>query len=133
MVIVRKDLLPIINKEWHPMIKICENWIQYNIHPNEFAFTALTFKHGWRWKLYDDVYKFNPIGHFRDGPFPSTKLIPNCKLPKDTLIFDYHRPEWLMHVAKYNKKVMDIIMNNKEHIPESWWDYSIDFFQEKSR
>jgi hypothetical protein len=130
LVCVKSKHLDTINKRWIPLTKQCEKWIQFNIHPNEFAFTAMAFDEGWNTFLYPSKYKFNPIGHFRKGDFPSTILVEDCKLPEDTVIFDYHRPEWLMHVAKYNQEINDIIKRNKEYIPEDWWKLTSKDFQE---
>jgi len=130
LVCVKSKHLNLINNKWIPLIKKCEKWINFNIHPNEFAFTALSFKEKWNTYLYKDHFKFNPIGHFRKGDFPSVELIEDCKLPDDTVIFDYHRPAWLMHVAKYNDNIKEIVKKNKKHIPEDWWNLTSDFFQE---
>jgi len=130
LVCVKNKHLETINNRWIPLTKICEDWIQFNIHPNEFAFTAMTYDEGWNTYLYPPKYKFNPIGHFRKGDYPSTELIENCKLPEDTIIFDYHRPEWLMHVAKYNENIRNIIKRNKKYIPEDWWNLTTGDFQE---
>jgi len=125
VVCVKSKHLDYINKRWVPLTKICENWIDYGIHPNEFAFTGLIFdavdKKDWTFKILNNKYNFNPIGHFRLGQFPSTYLIDNCKLPSDTVVFDYHRPQWLRHVAKFNKNIDEIILRNIECIPEGWW------------
>lgn len=109
LVCVRTNLLPIINERWIPLTKICEQWGQYGIHPNEFGFTALIFDEEWIWKIYEDKYKFNPIGHWRDGEFPSTTLKDDCILPDDTVIFDYHRFPWLLHTSKFNNVIYEII------------------------
>lgn len=122
MIIVRSKHLKKINERWIPLTQKCEPWIDLNIHPNEFAFTAMIFDEHWSWMTYLPKYKFNPIGHFRKGIFPSAKLIENCKLPEDIIIFDYHRPQWLYHVAKYNKHIMDILISNSDYIPDNWWD-----------
>jgi len=131
LVCVKSKHLNTINKRWVPLTKICEDWIQFNIHPNEFAFTAMAFDEDWNTYLYPSIYKFNPIGHFRKGDYPSTELIDDCKLPEGTVIFDYHRPEWLFHVAKYNPEIRNIIERNKEHIPDDWWKLTSRDFQEK--
>jgi len=133
VVCVKSKHLPYINRYWVPLTKICENWIHLNIHPNEFAFTGLIFNAGWDFKLFNDRFNFNPIGHFRKGDFPSTELIENCKLPEDTVVFDYHRPQWLMHVAKYNPNIMDIVERNKEYIPADWWDLDSNIFSERRK
>ena len=130
LICVKKGIINKINDNWVPLTKICERWIDFNVHPNEQAFTAMVLNEGYKWKIYDDKYKFNPIGHFRDGVFPSPKLKENCKLPEDTIIFDYHRPQWLFHVAKYNPQIMDIINENKQYIPPDWWKMSFQQFTE---
>lgn len=131
LVCVKRRHLDIINKRWVELTKQCERWIDYNIHPNEFAFTAMTFDEKWKTLLYPPRYKFNPIGHFRKGNFPSVELIDNCKLPEDTIIFDYHRPEWLMHIANHNDNINNIVKRNKEYIPEEWWNLGSNFFMER--
>ncbi len=133
MIFVKSNLLDKINKRWVPLTEICERWIKYNIHPNEFAFTGLIFDEGWKWWTYEDKYKFNPIGHFRKGMFPSTELVDDCKLPDSTIIFDYHRPQWLFHVAKYNDDIKNYINNSKDKIPKDWWDLTSKDFMENIR
>ena len=130
IICVKSELLPTINKRWIPLTKICEKWIDYGIHPNEFAYTGMVFDEGWKWWTYDAKYKFNPIGHFRKGEFPSTELIDNPVLPDDTVIFDYHRSQWLYDVAKANPKVMEIVSRNKKYL-KGFWDIDIGEFVEK--
>ena len=130
IVCVKTDLLDKINERWIPMTKTCEKWINYNIHPNEFAITAMIFDEGWKWKIYPPKYKFNPIGHFRKGKFPSTYLIEECLLPEDTIVFDYHRPHWLMHVAKRNPEIMKVIKKSARYIPDDWWGLQSKDFME---
>lgn len=131
IVAVKSDILDTINRRWVPMTKVCENWIQFNIHPNEFAFTAMIFDEGWDWGGLPTEFNFNPIGHFRKGNFPSTDLIDDCVLPEETVIFDYHRPQWLFHVAKYNPQIMEIINRNKQYVPREWWNISKEIFMER--
>jgi len=128
---VRSNLLEVIKERWPKLTKLCERWIDYNTHPNEQAFTGMAIDEDWETVIYDAKFKFNPIGHFRDGDFPSTKLVDNCVLPEDIVIFDYHRPEWLMQVAKYNKNVGDIICRNSKYIPDEWWNLTNKDFMEK--
>jgi len=130
VVCVQTKHLDYINKNWIPLTKTCENWIHMNIHPNEFAFTAMILNAGWDFKLFNDRFNYNPIGHFRNGLFPSTELIENCIVPEDTVVFDYHRFPWLSHVAKYNPKIKEIIDRNKQFIPENIWNMSFDSLQE---
>lgn len=131
IVCVKPQLLKTINQKWIPLIEKCEPWRDLNIHPNEFAFTAMILNEGWKWGTYPAKYKFNPIGHFRDGIFPSQKLKENCKLPDDTIIFDYHRPPWLMHVSKRDARVGQIVQENLKYIPKEWWGTPATTFQEK--
>jgi len=131
IICVKTKHLDKINERWIPLTKICEKWINLNTHPNEMGYTGLILDEKWKWKLYPRKYKLNPIGIFRKNEFPSIELIDGCKLPKDTVIFDYHRPYWLMHVAKYNKNIGDIICRNSKYIPKDWWDESVDTFKEK--
>jgi len=131
VVAVKSIHLPYINATWVPLTKICEKWINMGIHPNEFAFTGLIFNMDWEIRILNNRFNFNPIGHFRKSKFPSTDLVEDCKLPEDTVVFDYHRPQWLMHVAKYNENVRNIVQRNKENIPEDWWGLSKELFMEK--
>jgi hypothetical protein len=131
VVCVQSKHLDTINKRWIPLTKICEKWIDFGIHPNEFAFTGMIFDEEWDFKLFNRRYNFNPIGHFRKGEFPSTELIENCRLPSDIIVFDYHRPQWLKHVSRYNPKIEDIILRNVEYIPDEWWGLSNLEFVEK--
>jgi len=128
---VKSNRLEIIKDRWPKLTKLCEPWLDYNTHPNEQAFTGMTIDEDWETVIYDAKFKFNPIGHFRKGDFPSSELIDDCVLPEDTVIFDYHRPEWLMHVAKYNKNIGDIICRNSEYIPDTWWELTNKDFMEK--
>ena len=132
MIFVKSKHLDKINERWVGLTKKCEEWIGMNTHPNEQAFTGLILDEKWKWILYPAKYKFNPIGHFRDGHFPTTRLVKDCKLPDDTVILDYHRPEWLLHVAHYNKNVKDVIKKNHKYIPKEWWNLTNeDFLEEK--
>jgi len=133
VVCLQSKHLDTINRRWIPLTKICEKWIDFGIHPNEFAFTGMIIDEGWDFKLFNKRYNFNPIGHFRKGEFPSIELVDNCKLPSDTIVFDYHRPQWLKHVAESNPKVEEIILRNIEHIPEDWWNLSSQKFMEKHK
>ena len=130
VVAVKKEKLKIINKEWHDLIRICEKWINYNIHPNEFALTSLILDKGWNWGWIGEEYNFNPIGYWRKGEFPSQELVENCEIPKEICILHYHRPYWLMHLANYNKKIGDIVCNNSKYIPDEWWKLENMEFQE---
>jgi len=132
VVAVKSKHLDKINERWVNLTKICERWIDYGIHPNEFAFTGLIFDEEWDFKLYNRKYNFNPIGHFRKGMYPSVKLVDDCKLPSETIVFDYHRPQWLYHVSRFNPEIRNIIQRNLEHIPKNWWETDIEkFFEEE--
>ena len=120
MICVKSNILPTIIERWKPLTKKCEPWLNYNTHPNEMAFTGMVLDEGWKWNLYSDIYKYNPIGHFRKGSFPSIDLINKCYLPKDVVIFDYHRFPWLFHVAQRNKKLYDIIKESSKGIKDSY-------------
>lgn len=131
VVCVQSKHLDTINKRWVPLTKICEKWIDFNLHPNEMAMSGIIFDEEWDFKLFNKRYNFNPIGHFRKDRFPSTELVDNCKLPSDTIVFDYHRPQWLRHVSESNPKIENIILRNIEHIPDEWWNLSSEEFMEK--
>lgn len=128
---IKTEHLDYIKANWSTMTKICENWIELNIHPNEFALTGLVFHKEWDLKLFNRRYNFNPISWFRQGAFPSTVLKPNCKIPKDVLVLHYHRAQWLKHLSNYNGNIKSIIEHNKEYIPDEWWDVPIETYNEK--
>ena len=132
VVCVRSEHLDYINKRWIELIKIAEKWIDFGIHPNEFAFTAMLFESGWDFKFFNERYNFNPIGHYRKGLFPSTDLIDNCRLSSDIVLLHYHRPKWLFHLARYNKNISDIVERNLENIPVKWWDLNNELFIERN-
>ncbi len=131
IVAIKSKHLDYVNKEWIPKIQMCEEWIQYGIHPNEFAFTAMVEGAGWKWKRLPDNFNFNPIGKFRKGDFPSTELRDKCKLPKGCVIFHYHRFPWLKHMAKFNPNVQEIIERHSEYIPDEIWSIPSERFMEK--
>jgi len=120
VICVKNDIIPIINEKWVDLTRICEVMGEYNIHPNEFGFTGMIFDEGWKWRIYDRRYKFNPIGAFRKNEFPSQELIEESYLPEDTIIFDYHKPKWLMWVAERNKQVMNEINKVSNYFPNDW-------------
>jgi len=105
LICVKSDLLPIINQRWVDLTRIVEPWGPFNVHPNEQAFTALILDEMWKYSIYPQKFKFNPISTFRKGDFPSTDLVENAKLPDDTVILDYHHLKWLDHMSKYNPDV----------------------------
>lgn len=132
LILVKSKWLDYINEHWHDMIKICENWIQYNIHPNEFAFTALIHKADMKCKLFNSsIYDFNPISHFRKGEFPSQELIDNPIIPEDVVMLQYHRPWWLKKLCESNPKLNKIVSGN---VDEKWLNSDVDIsqFVEKS-
>jgi len=133
-VMVKNKYIKLINDNWVPMTKICEDWIQMGVHPNEFAFTALIHKFGLKCKLLDkSKYDFNPISHFRKNPFPSQELIDNPKIPDDVILLQYHRPWWLKKLYLSNKSIKDIVDKSIDKIGKDWLETSVDttLFQEK--
>lgn len=125
MVAVKSQHLRTINRRWIPLTKICEKWINYNVHPNEQAMTALILDEGWKWKLYPAKYKFNPIGHFRKGIFPSTELVDDCILPDDVVCLDWHHWSWLKKIGSANQQVQEIIDRNRHRIPDEMWNLDV--------
>lgn len=125
LICIKSKHLKKISERWKGLTKICERWIDMNTHPNEMAFTGLIYDEGWNYKVYPDIYKYNPIGHFRKGDFPSQELIEDCKLPEDTVIFDYHRYPWLLHVSKYNPKLKAEIDKCNVNIDEEYLNKTI--------
>jgi hypothetical protein len=130
-ILINKKLISVINNEWIPMTEICERWIHMGIHPNEFAMTALMKKHNMNIGILPEIYNWNPIAHFRDGEFPSTKLIAQAKTPDNIKLLHYHKPKWLQHLMTYNEEINTIVSNSQVHIPDKWWDLSNQTFQEK--
>jgi hypothetical protein len=126
LICVRKELLPTINKRWESLTKMIEPWGPWNVHPNESSFTAMIQNEMWKWKIYSSDYKFNPISHFRDGPFPSRKLKDNCIIPDNVKILDYHHFEWLNHICKYNPHIKEIVDKSRQYIPDDVWNKSVD-------
>jgi len=113
IIIVKSKWLDYINKNWVPMTEKCEKWMHLNIHPNEFAFTALIHKGNINHKLFNpNIYDFNPISHFRKGEFPSQELIDNPIIPDDVEILQYHRPWWLKRICESNPKIKEIVENS---------------------
>jgi len=133
-IMVRKKWINYINQNWVPMTRICEKWINMNIHPNEFAFTALIHKSGMKCNLLDKKkYDFNPISHFREGQFPNQKLINNPIVPKEVILLQYHRPWWLKQLCDSNLNIKEIVDKSLPKIGDKWLDSSVDTtqFQEK--
>ena len=124
LVCVRSELLDTINKRWVGLTSRCEPWGNFNSHPNEMAWGGMVFDEKWRWELYPRKYKFNPIGIWRKGEFPSTDLIEDCVIPNDTVCLDWHRWPWLEHISKYNPSIYKMIESNKKYIPSNVWNMS---------
>ena len=130
MFCVKSKYLDLINKKWIPYTKICERWLHINVHPNEQAIGGIIFGEGLKWKIYPREYKWNPIGIWRKGTFPSIELIDNCILPEEVVFLDYHRPKWLYHVAKFNPNVKEIVDRNSSKMSKEWKDLTNKDFQE---
>jgi len=128
--LIKNEKMMELKEHWIKGTKICEQWIQYNIHPNEFLLTSYILNNKWKLIGLPEWVHFNPIGHFRRGQFPSQDLIEDCTLPKDILMLHYHKPQWLMHLANHNKNVSDIVCRNSKYIPNSWWAIPLETFQE---
>jgi len=129
--IIKTDILPIIRERWKKLTKICEKWNHLGIHPNEMAFSAMIIDENWNWGTLSGGDIFNPIGHFRDGNFPSTKLIDNCILPKDVKMLHWHRWQWLEQLVKVNPQIKEIIERNRQHIPNDVWTTPFEEFHEE--
>jgi len=130
--IIRSDLIPILKDRWEILTKICEKWIEFNIHPNETAFTAIIQDERWKVKQLPTWANFNPISKFRKGNFPSQELKENSLIPEDVVGLHYHKPNWLAHLMKYNKKVKDIVEGMEYKIPSDWWNLPMEIYQEKN-
>lgn len=120
-----------LSDEWIRLTEKAEPWLSFNVHSNEQALTCAILNSDLKWKIYPPKYKWNPISFCRDGEFPNTNLKPNCIIPMDCILFDYHRPKWLMHISKYNPQVADIICRNSKYIPKEWWKLDSGEFMEK--
>jgi len=125
--VINTNLLYRFSKDWKRLTNICEKWIDFNIHPNEFAFTGLVFDSGIKFSIMGDKEVFNPIGHFRKGSFPSTELTDNCKIPAETILLHWHKPRWLKHLHKYNnfKELQGL-----NYLDDSFWNVSEDVYKE---
>jgi len=133
VIFIKSKLLPIINKYWIDKTNVCEKWIEFNIHPNEFAFTGIIYDNKLKFNIFPtEIYDFNPISYYRDGEFPSQKLIDDIILPDDIVIFSYHRAWWLEQLLPTNKKLNDIVDRNMKYIPNDWWELNQNKFMEKS-
>lgn len=131
IIAVRSEYLDDINRHWIPMTQMAEDWIQYGVHPNEFAMTALIEYMGWKWKYLHKSFNWNPIGNCRKGEFPSIELQENCKIPKSVSLLHYHKPQWLNHLCKSNPRIKGIVERNKKYIPSDWWNLPIKQFIER--
>ena len=127
--ILKNELLNTASLNWSKLTKICEDWMEYGIHPNEFAATAMIFKYGWKLDRLNKRFNFNPIGAFRKGIFPSTELREDCVLPKDAVLLHWHKSKWLQHLMKYNKELNDRLKGLK--YLESLWNVPEEVYMEK--
>ena len=130
--IIKSDILPTIRRRWKDLTMICEKWIQFGIHPNESAMTGLIIDEGWNWGTLSGEDVFNPIGHFRKGNYPSIELVDDCILPSEVKMLHWHHSNWLMHLAKYNEDISDIICRNEKYIPDDWWKLGLEEFMERN-
>jgi hypothetical protein len=125
--IINTKLLKKANENWERLTKIAEDWMDFNIHPNEFAFTAMIFNYGWKYSLMSRYEVFNPIGHFRKGDFPNTELTENCQIPEEVILLHWHKPRWLKHLYKYNKFK---VFNGLDYLNDSFWNISEEVYKE---
>jgi len=125
--IIRTSLLNHFNEEWARLTKIAEGWIDMNIHPNEFAFTAMVFNYGCKYELMSRYDVFNPIGHFRKGDFPNTELTEKCQIPEEVKLLHWHKPKWLRHLHNYNKFK---ILNGLDYLTDEFWNTPEEVFKE---
>jgi hypothetical protein len=128
--IIKNEKMRSLSEGWIEKTKICEKWMGYNIHPNEFALTAIILCENWKWMGLHEWLHLNPIGHYRWGDFPSQKLRDDCVLPEGVFMLHWHKPQWLAHLAKYNQNVKDIITSSEQHIPKEWWNLPLETFLE---
>lgn len=129
--IIKVDRLRDLQENWINLTRKAEKFIQYNLHPNETALTALILCNHWKWIGLPLWMHFNPISHFRKGPFPSQELIEDCKLPDEIFMLHWHKPNWLQHIAKYNLNVQEIIDKVNHLIPNEWWNLPLETYMEK--
>jgi len=131
LICVKNELLNKINERWVLLTKKTEPWLKFGVHSNEQAMTGLILDEEWKWKIYPRKYKLNPIGLWRDGLFPSTKLIENCILPQDTICLDWHRWSWLKQIADANPEIKEIVDRNRKYIPDDVWNTPFEMYHEK--
>jgi lipopolysaccharide biosynthesis glycosyltransferase len=127
--LLRTSKLKQASENWSKLTKVCENWIQFNLHPNEAALTAMIFNYHWKLNMLPKRFNFNPISTFRKGEFPSTELKEDCKIPEDTVLLHYHKAKWLRHLMRYNKGLNDSLKGL--NYLESLWNTSEEVYQEK--
>jgi hypothetical protein len=130
--VIKTDKMKELSKDWIRLTKICEKWIQYNVHPNEQAATAMILDKKWKWIGMSEWIHFNPIAHYRSGEFPSQELVEDCKIPEEVFLLHYHKPNWLQHLSKYNETVQQTINLVKLNIPDEWWNLSLETYMEKN-
>ncbi|MBE3094610.1 MAG: hypothetical protein IMZ52_06225 [Actinobacteria bacterium] len=129
--IIKVDRLQDLQEKWINLTKKAEKFIQYNLHPNETALTAMILCDNWKWMGLHQWLHFNPISHYRKGSFPSQELIEDCKLPEEIFMLHYHKGNWLSHLARYNKNVQQIIDSVNHMIPSEWWNLPLEMYMEK--
>ena len=128
---IKSELLSVLKERWNKLTGVCEKWIDWNIHPNEFAMSAIIQDEGWKVKELPTWANFNPISMFRKGEFPSQQLVDNPIISSDVIGLHYHKPFWLKHLAKYNTSVQKIINSIKLNIPDDWWNLPLETYMEK--
>lgn len=127
--IVKSTRLKELQSSWFKLTKICEGWMDFNIHPNEFALTAIVFNNHWKFKILNKEFNFNPIGNFRKGNFPSTELREDCKLPENIVLLHYHKPRWLKHILDRDK-MLQKRLHEITYLNDSFWNISEEVYKE---
>jgi len=127
--IIKSTRLKELQSSWFRLTAICEKWIDFNIHPNEFALTAIVFNNHWKYKLLDKRFNFNPIGNFRKGDFPSTELKEKCDLPENIVLLHYHKPRWLKHMLDRDK-MLQKRLHEITYLNDSFWNTPEEVYKE---
>jgi hypothetical protein len=127
--IIRVSKIKELRENWVRLTKICEGWIDFNVHPNEFAMTAMIFNYHLKYKLFSGKEIFNPIGHFRSGDFPSTELKEECQIPEEVILLHWHKPRWLKHLMDRNKSIQKLF-NSITYLNDSFWKQSEEVYKE---
>lgn len=128
--IIKTSKMKELREKWKELTRLAEKFINYNIHPNETALTAIILCNHWKWMGLHQWLHFNPIGHWRKGSFPSQELIDDCKLPKEVFMLHWHKPQWLWHIAKYNENIQELIKQVSVLIPIPWWNLPLETYYE---